>query len=34
MTGPRGGLHRALTMREQVFGPDHLFVAEVLDGAK
>gem|GEM_PF-4759373 len=32
MTGPRGGLHRALTIREKVFGPDHFSVAEVLDG--
>jgi hypothetical protein len=32
MTGPRGSLHRALTIREKVFGPDHTFTAETLEG--
>jgi hypothetical protein len=32
LTGPRGGLHRALTIREMVFGPDLRSTAETLEG--
>jgi hypothetical protein len=32
LTGPRGSLHRALTIREKVFGPDNPSVVKTLEG--